>query len=160
VLIEDSLALARAGAHDLILGNAFMLAAVIRARNGDLPGALAGRPEATLRHHADGTRLLLDDALRVAAGMLARLGEAGPAAVLSGAFAAQFPGSISAMHENQRRAAGQTQALARHALGEAAYDAALGRGAAIQAVLHATARHAAGTEPVTAGIGDQQAESS
>jgi hypothetical protein len=129
LLIEDSLALTRAGANDPILGSASTLAAVIRARNGDLAGALAALQEATLRHHADGTRLLLGLALCIAGGMLARLGEAEPAAVLSGAFAAHFPESISAMYENEQMATDQTQALAQYALGEAAYDAAAGRGA-------------------------------
>jgi predicted ATPase len=131
LLVEDSLALIRAGAADTVLGNVLTLAAVIRARTGDLPGALAALQEATVRHHADGTRLLLGLALRVAAGMLARLGEAGPAAVLSSAFAAHFPASISARNENEQVATGKTQALARHALGEAAYVAAAGRGAAM-----------------------------
>ena len=131
LLIEDCLALTRAGAYDTILGNALTLAGVIRARNGDLPGALAALQEATLRHHADGSRLLLGHTLRGAAMVLARLGEAGPAAVLSGALAAHFPGSISARHENERRAIDRTQILARQALGEAAYDAAVGRGAAM-----------------------------
>jgi hypothetical protein len=108
-----------------------MLAAVIRARNGDLPGALAALQEATLRHHADGIRLLVGDALRIAAGILGRLGEAEPAAVLSGAFAAHFPASLSAMYENEQMATDQTQALARHALGEADYRAAVDRGAAM-----------------------------
>jgi hypothetical protein len=114
-----------------MIGMALTLAAVIRARNGDLPGALPALQEATLQHHADGTRQLLGRALRVAAVVLARLGEAGPAAVLSGAFAAHFSASISAMYEYERIETGQTQALARHALGEAAYDAALSCGAAM-----------------------------
>jgi hypothetical protein len=130
LLIEDSLTLLRAGAHDTILGSGLTLAALIRARTGDLPGALAALQEATLQHNADGSRLLLGLALRIAAGMLARLGEAGPAAVLSGAFATHFQ-SISASNENERMATDKTQALARHALGEAAYDAALSRGAAM-----------------------------
>ena len=77
LLVEDSLALTRAGADDVVHGNALVLAAVIRARNGDPPGALAALQEATLQHHADGSRVLLGLALRTAAGMLARLGEAG-----------------------------------------------------------------------------------
>jgi predicted ATPase/class 3 adenylate cyclase len=131
LLIEDSLALARAGAFDSVLGNALTLTAVIRARTGDLPGALAALQEATLLQHADGTRLLVGHALRVAAVVLGRLGEAGPAAVLSGALAAHFPGSVSARYEDELMAAGQTQALVRHALGEAGYDAAFSRGAAM-----------------------------
>jgi predicted ATPase/class 3 adenylate cyclase len=130
LLIEDCLALTRAGASDTHFGNALALAAVIRARTGDLPGALGALQEATVQQHADGTRLLLGHALRVAAGMLARLGEAGPAAVLSGALTAHFPASLSAQ-TNEQTAIDQTQALARHALGKAAYDAAAGRGAAM-----------------------------
>jgi hypothetical protein len=106
------------------------LAAVIRARTGYLPGALAALQEATLQHHADGARPLVGDTLRIAAGMLARLGEAGPAAVLYGAVAA-VPGSLSASNEGERRTIGRAQALARDALGEAVYDAALSRGAAM-----------------------------
>ena len=60
--------------------------------------------------------------------MLARLGETEPAAVLSGAFAAHL---LSAQNENEQTATRQTQALARHTLGEAAYDDAAGRGAAM-----------------------------
>jgi hypothetical protein len=131
VLIEDSVALTRAGAADTVRGNALVLAAVIGARNGDLPGALAALQEAVVQHHADGSRVLLGLALRVAAGMLARLGEAGPAAVLSGALAAQFAASVSASIENDRMAASKTQALAQHTLGETSYSAAAGRGAAM-----------------------------
>ena len=46
-------------------------------------------------------------------------------------FAAHFPASLSATNEHERVAIDQTHALARHALGEAAYDAALSRGAAM-----------------------------
>jgi hypothetical protein len=130
LLIEDTLALARAGAIDGLIGIALTLAAVIRARTGDLPGALAALQEATLQHHADGARQILGDTLRVGAGMLARLGEAGPAAVLSGAVAA-VPGGFSASNEGEQRTIGRSQDLARDALGEAAYDAAAGRGAAM-----------------------------
>jgi predicted ATPase len=131
LLMEDSLALTRAGANTPYLASYLMKAAMIRARNGDLPGALAVLQEATLQHHADGSRLFLGDTFRIAVGVLARLGEAGPAAVLSGAFAAHFPASLSHRNEGERRAFDRSQALARHALGEAAYDAAVGRGAAM-----------------------------
>jgi len=130
-LIEDSLALTRAGASDPVLVIALTWAGLIRARTGDLPGALAVLPEAMARHHGDGNRLLLGGTLQVAAGVLARLGEAEPAAVLSGAFSAHFPPDISAVHQNVKMGIGEAQSLARHALGEAAYGAALGRGAAM-----------------------------
>ncbi|HYB18737.1 MAG TPA: hypothetical protein VEF71_25180, partial [Streptosporangiaceae bacterium] len=65
--IEDSLALARAGASDPIVDTALMLAGVIRAQNDDLPGALAALQEAMAQQHADGNRLLLGGTLQVAA---------------------------------------------------------------------------------------------
>ena len=130
-LIEDSLALTRAGACDPVLGIALMWAGVIRARTGDLPGALAALQEAMAQQHADGDRLLLGMTLRLAAVVLARLGEAGPAAVLSGAFSAHYPPSIDPLRKDERMEIGEAQSLARHALGEAAYSAALARGAAM-----------------------------
>lgn len=113
------------------IGIALGWAGFIRAHNGDLPGALAALQEAIAQAHADGNRLLLGITLRIAAVVLARLGEAGPAAVLSGAFSAHFPASISAMHKDERMAIDEAQSLVRDALGEAAYSAALARGAAM-----------------------------
>jgi hypothetical protein len=100
-MIPPTVALTRAGAHNLIRGSVLTLAAVIRSCTGDLPRALAVLQEATLQDHADGTRLLQGHTLRIVAVMLARLGEAGPAAVLSGAFAVRFPASISARRQCQ-----------------------------------------------------------
>ena len=58
------------------------MAGIIRARTGDLPGALAALQEAMARQHADGYRLFLGMTLEVAAVVLARIGEAEPAAEL------------------------------------------------------------------------------
>ena len=131
VLIEDSLALTRAGASDPVLDTALMLAGVIRARNDDLPGALAVTQEAMAQQHADGNRLLLGATLQITAVVLARLGEAEPAAVLSGAFSAHFPPDISAVDQDQKMGIGEAQSLARRTFGEAAYSVALTRGAAM-----------------------------
>jgi hypothetical protein len=130
-LIEDSLALARAGASDPVPGNALTWAGLIRARTGDPPGALAALQEAMAQQHADGNRLAPGITPRIAAVVFARLGEAEPAAVLSGAFSAHFPPSISAVHKGERMEIRQAQSLARRALGEAAYGAAVDRGAAM-----------------------------
>jgi predicted ATPase len=131
MLIEDSLALTRAGAFDPMLGSALTWAGFIRARNGDLSGALAALAEAMAQQHADGNRLLLGMTLQISAVVLAWLGEAEPAVVLSGAFSAHFPADISAVNEDEKMGIGEAQSLARHALGEAAYSAALGRGTAM-----------------------------
>ena len=130
-LIEDSLALTRAGAFDPVLDIALTWTGFIRAQNGDLPGALAALQEAMAQQHADGNRLLLNMTLQCAAVVLARLGEAEPAVVLSGAFSAHFPPDISAVHQDVKMGVEEAQSLARHALGEAAYSAALARGAAM-----------------------------
>jgi predicted ATPase/class 3 adenylate cyclase len=130
-LIEDSLALARAGAFDPVLGIALSWTGFIRARTGDLLGALAALQEAMAQAQADGNRLLLGMTLQCAAVVLARLGEAEPAAVLSGAFSAHFPPHISPVHQDVKMDIGEAQSLARPALGEAAYSAALAQGAAM-----------------------------
>jgi len=130
-LIEDSLALTRAGAFDPVLGIALTWAGFIRARTGDLLGALAALQEAMAQAQADGNRLLLNMTLQCAAVVLARLGEAEPAAALSGAFSAHFPPNISPVHQDVKMDIGEAQSHARYALGEAAYSAALARGAAM-----------------------------
>jgi predicted ATPase/class 3 adenylate cyclase len=131
ILIEDCLALTRTGAFDPIIGVALTWAGFIRAQNGDLPGALAALAEAMAQQHADGNRLALGMTLQITAVALARLGEAEPAAVLSGAFSAHFPPDISAVNESQKMGIGEAQSLARRALDEAAYGTALARGAAM-----------------------------
>ena len=131
MLIEDSLALTRAGAFDPMLDSALTWAGFIRAQTGDLPGALAALQEAMAQQHADGDRLLLGMTLQITAAALARLGEAEPAVVLSGAFSANFPPDISAVNEDQKMGIGEAQSLARRTLGEAAYSAAFIRGAAM-----------------------------
>jgi predicted ATPase/transcriptional regulator with XRE-family HTH domain len=130
-LVEESLALTRAGAFDPILGFALSLAGGIRARNGDLPGALAVLHEATVQLHGDGNRLGLGMTLERAAAVLARLGEAEPAAVLGGADLAHFALSVAAIYPDERLGIDEAQVTARRALGEAAYCSALGRGAAM-----------------------------
>jgi len=151
----------RAGASDVVLGNALTWAGLIRARTGDLPGALATPQEAMAQQHADGSRLVLGITLRIVAVVLARIGEAGPAAVLSGAFSAHFPPSVSAVHKGERTEIREAQSLARRAPGEAAYGAALARGAAMDD--DEVVRYAQGelrrVAALLAGSGEQAPES-
>ena len=120
----------RAGAFDPALGVALSLASAIRARNGDLPGALAALDEAAMQQHADGSRLGLGVTLRIAAALLAGLGQAEPAAVLSGAATANFA-PVGDIYPDERLDMDQGLLPVREALGEAARGAALGRGAAM-----------------------------
>ncbi len=129
-LIEDSLALARAGALDSILGFALSLAAAIRIRNGDLPGALTALHEATVQQRGDGNRLGLGITLQRAAAVLARLGEAEPAVVLTGAVSAHFAVTAANVYID-RLEIDEAHTLARRMLGDVAYSTALGRGAAM-----------------------------
>jgi predicted ATPase len=130
-LIEDSLVLTRAGAFDSIIGFSLSLAGAIRARNDDLPGALAVLREATVQQHGDGNRLGLGMTLERAAAVLARLGQAETAAVLAGAVSAHFPLSVAATYQYERLEIDEALVPARRALGDAAYSRALGRGAAM-----------------------------
>jgi predicted ATPase/DNA-binding XRE family transcriptional regulator len=129
-LIEDSLALTRAGALDSILGYALSLAAAIRIRNGDLSGALSVLHEATVQQHRD-DRLGLGITLQRGATALAQLGEAEQAAILSGAVSANFTVTAATATASGWLEIDAAQGLARRALGEAAYTAALRRGAAM-----------------------------
>ena len=130
-LVEDSLALTRAGAFDSVFGFSLSLAGAIQARLGDLPGALAVLQEATVQLHGEGNRLGLGMTLERAAAVLVRLGEAEPAAVLAGADSAHFALSVAAIYPDERLGIDEAQVTARRALGEAAYSSALGRGAAM-----------------------------
>ena len=65
----------------MTLGMALSWAGIIRAQNGDLPGALAALQEAMAQRHAEGNRLFLGMTLQIAAAVVARLGQAEPAAV-------------------------------------------------------------------------------
>ncbi len=130
-LIEDSLALTRAGAIDSIHGLALSLAGAIRARTGDLPGALAVLHEAAEQEQSDGNRIGLGLTLQRGAGVLARLGEHEPAATLAGAVTAHFLVRAGNIHAQEQAEIDTAQSLARRALGDAAYEAALRRGAAM-----------------------------
>ena len=51
--------------------------------------------------------------------------------MLAGALSAHFPPDISVVHQDEMMGIGEAQSLARRALGEAAYSAALAQGAAM-----------------------------
>jgi predicted ATPase/class 3 adenylate cyclase len=141
-LVEDSLALTHAGALDSIHGFALSLAGAIRARNGDLPEALVELQQATVQQHGDGNRLGLGYTLQRAAAVLARLGEHESAAILTGAVTGHFPVTAGNIHAQEQAEIDDAQSLARSALGEAAYNTALGRGAAMDN--HETSAYALG----------------
>jgi predicted ATPase/transcriptional regulator with XRE-family HTH domain len=130
-LVDDTLVLTRAGAHDLVHGIALSLAGAIRARTGDLPRALTVLHEATVQLHGDGNRIGLGATLQRAAAVLARLGDPEPAAILAGAVAAHFTVAVGNVHAQEQAEIDDTQSNARRALGEAAYTTALRRGAAM-----------------------------
>jgi predicted ATPase/class 3 adenylate cyclase len=138
-LVEESLAQTRAGAFDFLHGIALSLAGAIRARAGDLPGALSVLGEAVMQQHGDGNRLGVGITLQRAAAVLARLGQPEPAAILAGAVSAHWL-RVGNVHAQEQLEIDDAQSLARRALGEAAYNAALGRGAAMDD--HQTAGYA------------------
>jgi predicted ATPase/DNA-binding XRE family transcriptional regulator len=129
-LIEESVELTRAGALDSILGYALSLAAAVRIRNGDLRGALTVLQEATVQQRGDNL-LGLGITLQRGAVALSRLGAAEPAAVLTGAVSAHYTATPVSSTANAWLELDEAQALARQALGEEGYNAALRRGAAL-----------------------------
>ena len=84
-----------------------------------------------MQQNNDGNRLGLGGTLGRATAVLARLGEAEPAAVLAGAVSAHFPLSLADACKEELLEIDEAQILARGTLGEPAYSAAVRRGAAM-----------------------------
>jgi predicted ATPase/class 3 adenylate cyclase len=141
-LIEDSLALTRAGAIDSIHGLALSLAGAVRARNSDPPGALAALGQAAVQQHGDGNRAGLGLTLQRGAAVLARLGQPEPAAILAGAVSAHFTLTVGNIHAQEQSEIDDAQSLARKTLGDTAYKSALAQGAAMS--IHEIAVYALG----------------
>ena len=95
-----------------MLGFALSLAVAIRARNGDLPGALAALQDATVQLAGEGNRLGLGMTLERAAAVLVRLGEFEPAAVLAGADSARFALTVAAIYPDERLGIDEAQVTA------------------------------------------------
>jgi tetratricopeptide (TPR) repeat protein len=133
--LDESIALTRAGGVDSAFGSTLSIAALIRARQGDARGALEGAREAVAYSHDVGDRSNLATAIVRGAAITAILGHGDLGAVLSGIV----DGPALAIHLSEHFSASEivdyrsVQERTRTAIGDAAYDAATARGAAMGA---------------------------
>jgi hypothetical protein len=128
--IEESIALTREGASEIVLGFVLAMRAKLRALSGEREGALSDLREAvaTAREKAD--QIMLVTALGRGAEILARLGYHGPAAVLAG-FVSGPMHRVDSVAPVERIDRDQALEAARLALAPATYDASVVRGAAM-----------------------------
>ena len=82
---EQSIALTRAGASGSVFGHVLPIRAQLRARDGDLPGAVRDLREAITYSHGKGDKVMLMAAFDRGINVFDSLGLAEPAAVLAGA---------------------------------------------------------------------------
>jgi tetratricopeptide (TPR) repeat protein len=128
--IDESIALTRDGASEVVLGFVLAMRATIRARRGETAGALEDLREAIVTASDKGDLIILVTALGRGAEILARVRADEPAAVLAGFVGGPMHRSDSLPREER---VDRDRALeeARAALGTAAYDAAVARGTAM-----------------------------
>jgi len=131
--LDESIALTRAGGVDSAFGSTLAIAAQIRARQGDARGALEGAREAIAYSHDVGDRMNMSTAIARGASIAAMLGYQDLGAVVAGIVEGAALGVRLSEHFSESEIADYrlVQEQARTAIGDAAYDAATARGAAM-----------------------------
>jgi hypothetical protein len=128
--IDESIALTRGGASEIVLGFVLAMRAKLRTLAGDRIGALSDLREAVATASEKADLVVLLTALGRGAEILARLEEAEPAAVLAGLAAGPMQ-PLDSLPREERVDRRQALEEARIALGSAAYDTAVARGEAM-----------------------------
>jgi tetratricopeptide (TPR) repeat protein len=137
--LEESIALAEAGAISGTLDSMLGLIAPLRFADGDVAGALDGLITTLTRMRESGERISVNNSLDSSLTVLAELGELEVPAVITGIRAAEtFGPAMASLGIAARVRYAPMVAEVRAALGDEAFDAAAARGAAMSAdeVLH------------------------
>jgi tetratricopeptide (TPR) repeat protein len=130
--LDESVALARAGASDMVLAAALSLAARVRARGGDAPAALRGLRDALSAADDVGDRPTFFSALDRAIEILVSAGELDRAAVITGVVTrGPFREMTSLQGGPEEQARARVIEELRGRLGAPRFDAAVERGAAL-----------------------------
>ncbi|HXY94963.1 MAG TPA: adenylate/guanylate cyclase domain-containing protein [Acidimicrobiia bacterium] len=153
--IDESIALTREGASEIVLGFVLAMRAKLRALSGERFGALADLREAIATASEKADLIIVVTALGRGAEILARLQEPEPAAALAG-FVAGPVQQLDSLPREERTDRDEALARARLALGVAAYDAAVARGTAMS-LEDATAYALAELDRLVAAVEDDDA---
>jgi predicted ATPase/class 3 adenylate cyclase len=128
---EESIALTRAGASGSVLGHVLPIRAQLRARDGDMPGALRDLREAITYSQDKGDKVMLMVAFDRGISVFDDLGLAEPAAVLAG-IALQGPlAALSILPQAERDDRAVALDRVRTLIGGTTYERRLAQGAAM-----------------------------
>jgi predicted ATPase/class 3 adenylate cyclase len=128
-LADESIALVRAGAGGVVFGYTLAIKAQLLARDANRAGALAALREAVSYSHDKGDLPMLVLSLDRGIQVLAMLGEHEPAARFAGIAVTGPLAAVSNLPAAEHADRDQTLQHVRAELGDAAYEAALPRGA-------------------------------
>jgi hypothetical protein len=127
-LLDESIALVRAGAQSNVYPMMLAVRALVDARSGDAPAAYAGLREAVVCAHDKGDIPAVVTSLDYSVQVLAQFGENEAAATIGGAVAGRLAG-LGSLPRYEVPHREQALRHARAALGDGAFDAAARRGA-------------------------------
>jgi hypothetical protein len=128
---EQSIALTRAGASGSVLGHVLPIRAQLRARDGDVPGAVRDLCEAITYSHGKGDKVMLMAAFDRGVIVFDSLGLAEPAAVLAGVALHGPLAVLSILPQAERADRAVLLERVRTLLRRTAYERAVAQGAAM-----------------------------
>ena len=128
---EQSIALTRAGASGSVLGHVLPIRAQLRARDGDIPGAVRDLREAITYSHSKGDKVMLMAAFDRGISVFDSLGLAEPAAVLAGVALHGPLAVLSILPQAEREDRAVLLEQVRTLIGRTAHEHAVAQGAAM-----------------------------
>jgi tetratricopeptide (TPR) repeat protein len=128
---EQSIALTRAGASGSVLGHVLPIRAQLRARDGDMPGAVRDLREAITYSHDKGDKVMLLVAFDRGISVFHLLGLSEPAAVLAGVMLRGPLALLSILPPAERDDRAVLLDHVRELIGGDSYERSLTRGAAM-----------------------------
>jgi predicted ATPase/class 3 adenylate cyclase len=128
---EQSIALTRAGASGSVFGHVLPIRAQLRARDGDIPGAVRDLREAITYSHGKGDKVMLMAAFDRGITVFDSLGLAEPAAVLAGVALRGPLAVLSILPPTERDDRAVLLEQVRTLTGRTAYERAVAQGAAM-----------------------------
>jgi tetratricopeptide (TPR) repeat protein len=128
---EQAIALFRAGASGSVLGHVLPIRAQLRARDGDIPGAVGDLREAITYSHGKGDKVMLMVAFDRGISVFDSLHLAEPAAVLAGVVLRGPLAVLSVLPQAERDDRAVLLDQVRTVIGRTAYERAVAQGAAM-----------------------------
>jgi predicted ATPase/class 3 adenylate cyclase len=130
---EQAIALSRSGASGMVFGHVLPIRAQLRARNGDVSGAVCDLREAITHSHGTGDKVMLMVAFDRGISVFDALGLTEPAAILAGVVLRGPLAVLSILPPAEREDRAVLLERVRTLIGRTAYERAVAQGAAMNA---------------------------